>query len=1201
MDDKGKKDINGNNDGLRLHSNKVEKITFARKDSSCTFGNFTSQKYSRNNTGNLDGDMEEQPSTNNVEMDDTGFELKLDGGSPMLKGFVDPFDVSPESKQQLNTAKYKTFSSPSHSDKRAILDGTLNPNFLEADTSTLNAASEFRALKENQSKGAILDYQDAEESEFGITINAKKLDKEEIIYDNSEIDDSSIKLNLNPSPTRQYDQLQMQESNVATQVDGNIHEAANTFFREQRCRKLSGGSEGNGFCLMNEAAKEYSQYGLNHFTEEKMTQDILEETDRNVDTRGNISDAMYLSLDKNISSTLSREGSKNENTNLLSSSANGQPNSQIDTSPVMGSPTKHTSTTQVISESDNEDYQQQADIPHHHGLKETQLVDNFSQSLVIEDDEMNRSSNKYDYDDAKDEDDDETIKTGRKLLQTFKIIESQSQSQSQLQSSNKMFDQSQAVTQTRDILQGPPETQKISSQASDSSEHSQNKYVEEVQPNTEMARIDDAHLRSSLSNTKSIERKETSIDQVSSPIKIDPRTNNNENLDDDGINKTNNETEVPNTSAVSIEKIGLDMKVTYASEKVSDLTSTPLNVRCKDFGVRHLENRRPTMSEKLQNVLDECQISENGEYLSDGDVINNDSYLILKNKIHREFDIEDICGNSSVFIVDNNYRITGNLVGIGDKGGFLFRTKGAEVEIDNTKLFAPICFCVGDPVKYIYDRRSNYTVCGLIRAKTNEKNDDLVKTLDNFNRLLIRKNKRKGDVDGVHEEVEVSLSDIYLSTTMASHYGYKYFHDEVKFKKFIDYQVKRLSPNPNDTLLNLIQIDVNSKPGSFIDRVKKGPFSKCLFVITGLNRKSRPCSSGTGTSKNNTPRHQRDKDETAMLIDFIELNGGSVLQDSGFQSIIKFKCKGSYVRKVNGVHASPRKAKIATEMQEEMDSIRQKEYVGFMQFDATRDKGDYYHVKFTNCSMSMKEDIANYQFACVLSNKHVRTLKYIEALCLKWPILHIDFIKRAMRDEKILRNWRQEWTKYLLISGESALLNCAIGLDIFQFYDNFNNRYRLRDQLHLNQLFGGKKVLVIKESTEKFRSRLHGRRKRNAKRRRVDEEGDYHDVEGGDSDTESEDNSVVDETCKHPLEGGGLDGPPDMETLLWIFHSLGFHDAIVVKEQGRLRCAMEQISKEDYVYVKYGRDLDVYRSILGGEQVVNWEWLVQCIITHQVV
>ena len=764
-----------------------------------------------------------------------------------------------------------------------------------------------------------------------------------------------------------------------------------------------------------------------------------------------------------------------------------------------------------------------------------------------------------------------------------------------------MFDQSQAVTQTRDILQGPPETQKISSQASDSSEHSQNKYVEEVQPNTEMARIDDAHLRSSLSNTKSIERKETSIDQVSSPIKIDPRTNNNENLDDDGINKTNNETEVPNTSAVSIEKIGLDMKVTYASEKVSDLTSTPLNVRCKDFGVRHLENRRPTMSEKLQNVLDECQISENGEYLSDGDVINNDSYLILKNKIHREFDIEDICGNSSVFIVDNNYRITGNLVGIGDKGGFLFRTKGAEVEIDNTKLFAPICFCVGDPVKYIYDRRSNYTVCGLIRAKTDEKNDDLVKTLDNFNRLLIRKNKRKGDVDGVHEEVEVSLSDIYLSTTMASHYGYKYFHDEVKFKKFIDYQVKRLSPNPNDTLLNLIQIDVNSKPGSFIDRVKKGPFSKCLFVITGLNRKSRPCSSGTGTSKNNTPRHQRDKDETAMLIDFIELNGGSVLQDSGFQSIIKFKCKGSYVRKVNGVHASPRKAKIATEMQEEMDSIRQKEYVGFMQFDATRDEGDYYHVKFTNCSMSMKEDIANYQFACVLSNKHVRTLKYIEALCLKWPILHIDFIKRAMRDEKILRNWRQEWTKYLLISGESALLNCAIGLDIFQFYDNFNNRYRLRDQLHLNQLFGGKKVLVIKESTEKFRSRLHGRRKRNAKRRRVDEEGDYHDVEGGDSDTESEDNSVVDETCKHPLEGGGLDGPPDMETLLWIFHSLGFHDAIVVKEQGRLRCAMEQISKEDYVYVKYGRDLDVYRSILGGEQVVNWEWLVQCIITHQVV
>ena len=1281
--------------------------TLTRKLPSMTFEKYIKET----NEGHAESVSESTSNSHHDNENEFGadFELNLNGGSPALSKFQNPFEETPNEKDNkknnthLNTRSNvdnsTIFKTPS---KKETSTGKSTPassnrskflNFWQA-TST-NAADEFRALKNKQLQEVGYGYDNFDTSNDGLVIDIRK--NEDETGEETSLDDSSIRLNLIPTISRYIRKEATQDTVDPTQADGDVHEEVNRLIRDQ-ISKHSLEDEDGEYLMKGFSNSQQYKYSSNDAVVDKEMSSEKTSNEVQIQTSPpGREEEQNMHMDNNklvLKDTLDVTGSSPKN---IEESSSKTTQTFSDIAPVLVEETSMGRKEFIIRDeceearSDDkyssnrfneqalESFGRSSHFDHDKQmlLKETQVIDNFSQSIVIEEDEddeeaedfargkytvtMKKKSNE-------DDEDGERIKTGRNILNTFKIEE---ESQSQLQS------QSQSQSQ--------PRFRKASNPASAASQDLEADHIQ-IQgsqanssfgiPDTQVLTLPET-LRIEV-ETNSNPRAEAVLSHISSPVDMDlniehPRTEN-DNENENGNENETTDPEIPNTSAVSISKICLDVKDDAAQDRNqehSKATSTPivknrrsLNVPIKGASTELRDGNTPqkVISKSRSNIMERLSNVLREENQDVDELVQRQLFQIERARKENIYDITDVLDCSCVFIMDSSSRIPGRITKMVQSDDVILvnvKVKDGEVIVDHSKIYAPICFSVGDPVKYAMDKRHNYVVTGL--KKTHEPDEGRnaenpyggVETIDGYDKILIRKNRK--NTKEVFEEIEVDLEDLYLTAPISRNYRYKLFNDPDDFQKYVDYQMSQFAmfnakkgnymdgTGADDTLINLLPVSRNR---SFMKSKNQGFFSNCLFVITGIHSVR---NGSRGDSKSNTPRHQRDKSDIQQLVEFIRLQGGTVLQDSGFEEIIKFRVreKNKSKKGVGGssgyaLNISPRKAKKSgSEVNGTDGSKGERE---FRNFQCLESHDGYYVTDFrSKNSMEVDEEAGRFEFACVLSTRHVRTLKYLQCLCLKWPIIHTEFVKNCMKNEWFLRNWENEWTKYLLISGESMFLNSSIGLDIFEFYGNWRKGQRLCEQVRLNRLFSGSDVIVVAEEYASFERRLASEAGTSSgrKRRKVaaGEEGGADDREGS-SEMRSQPGSLSDEEME-TAPRSVIDGPASEETLLWIFRQLGFDRAIIPKQGWSVRHVLDldhgssnsngngsgarrqqgmrgdetaQERPEEatrapsayrkYVYVKYGNDIERFCGALAKRGssdtvcTVNWEWVVQRIICN---
>ncbi|QID83546.1 radiation sensitive protein rad9 [Saccharomyces pastorianus] len=176
-----------------------------------------------------------------------------------------------------------------------------------------------------------------------------------------------------------------------------------------------------------------------------------------------------------------------------------------------------------------------------------------------------------------------------------------------------------------------------------------------------------------------------------------------------------------------------------------------------------------------------------------------------------------------------------------------------------------------------------------------------------------------------------------------------------------------------------------------LGEVKRGNiFDRCIFVLTSLFE---------------------NRDELRQII---ESQGGTVI-DSGFSSLFDFP-------------HPPAK------------------------FLVDRDRIE--NTRELDLKLAWKPDcqFANYRFACLITKRHLRSLKYLETLALGWPTLHWKFISTCIERKKISPHLIYQ---YLLPSGESFRLSLdsqskggiVKSNNIFSFYTRFLRGCHLQNQI----------------------------------------------------------------------------------------------------------------------------------------------------------
>lgn len=123
----------------------------------------------------------------------------------------------------------------------------------------------------------------------------------------------------------------------------------------------------------------------------------------------------------------------------------------------------------------------------------------------------------------------------------------------------------------------------------------------------------------------------------------------------------------------------------------------------------------------------------------------------------------------------------------------------------------------------------------------------------------------------------------------------------------------------------------------------------------------------------------------------------------------------------------------------------------------TLEQSDYFSTSHSlNLILKPKIISKNYRFACILSNRHLRSLKYLETLALGWPTLHWKFIEACIMHNKIVPTLVYQ---YLLPSGVSFRLGSTcenekppiLSNDIFEFHSNFIKDTALQKQIRLRK------------------------------------------------------------------------------------------------------------------------------------------------------
>lgn len=1179
---------------------------------------------------------------NDTNQDDTkeeeDFELNLKGGSPMLNDFQNPFDETPKvvkTKAILENEDTPIFSD---SEKFPIADiegRILKSSNFSLSPSLITDADKFRRLKEKHLDAKT--YPNLDFSNVGLIIDTRKSDEHDENEENTN-DDSSIKLNLIPNNSRSRNSIDTPiintkklgtrietqiENGGATQADGNVHEFANQISKNLRNSAIDDDENDvdDGYFLIGDPDAGNFQYSSNDSEKKALTQSPVLYATQNIDEDEDIDEVDTLRRPLNVPASLRRSNKmihpsprENLNAELFTTS----------TQEISTSSQKHIKLTDETKKdlipSDNSDTKLRMI------LKETQIIGNISQSFVLDEDiigeESDREGTNIDLlesgrgrDEDYEDDEDEIIKN-KNTIKTFKVND----------------------------------TQNNNTQNNDKTESSELKMTQRIDPNKEME--DNNYY--GLPETQKIKDQQDidMMDNISSPIISILENDGNSDSKIDGYTG-----EVPNTSALSISKIDIQVEDTNKIDtevsenelkpdtlpKLKSHTSSPSLLRISDLQMNdeNEEQRDITTSAKVLERL-------NSAFKDDDNIPKTPRDRIVRNLKKRDYTITDVLDCNDVFFMNLTKRIPGSIVSILEKGDHRYVTiktkNNEEVVVEHSKLYAPICFDIGDAIKYVNDKRTNFIITGLSIEVYNKDEICDIRTVDGFNTIHMKSTNKSND-----EEIAVPIEDIYLTGAISRSYKYKLFNNEDDFKEYVDYQINKFklngseadssSLNPNDTLIQLLKNDevepykprnINDgneiRASSFLNTNKKGPFYKCLFVITGLNNS--PMSSGSvygmkiGNSRQSSPRKQKDQFELNALIEFIKLQGGSIIQETGFEEIIRFKKIPSKTKQTPNVTISPRKKKLLEMLGKANDTKElklSKIENNFKYYECVKEKKDFYECFIQGeDTIEIEEHIKDFEFACVLSSRHVRTLKYLECLSLKWPILNIEFIKRCMEDKELLIKWRKKWMKYLLISGESTLLNCSIGLDIFKYYDNWKEGITLKDQLLNNDIFKKKSTMIItdEEATKFFELYENGKnlksgdkrktaissREIQRKRKRTFSYNEDTDSEIDETNEEEEDGDNNREQYARESLHNTIEGPTSNETLLWIFQKMGVEKCYILKYDSVPYNVIGRITENEkgtiFLYCKGGcKDLSGSVHEDSSICVIDWEWIVQRLIS----
>ncbi|KAG7893390.1 hypothetical protein KL908_003123 [Ogataea polymorpha] len=104
------------------------------------------------------------------------------------------------------------------------------------------------------------------------------------------------------------------------------------------------------------------------------------------------------------------------------------------------------------------------------------------------------------------------------------------------------------------------------------------------------------------------------------------------------------------------------------------------------------------------------------------------------------------------------------------------------------------------------------------------------------------------------------------------------------------------------------------------------------------------------------------------------------------------------------------------------------------------------------------------KFAALLSPKHARTMKYLQSLSLGWPILSTAFVEDLISNPDQLSRWQSTFHNYMLPAGHSIIRNCILSANVFSFLRNFHSGKLLHEQTGLVRLLDGLVVVVDRSS-----------------------------------------------------------------------------------------------------------------------------------------
>lgn len=281
--------------------------------------------------------------------------------------------------------------------------------------------------------------------------------------------------------------------------------------------------------------------------------------------------------------------------------------------------------------------------------------------------------------------------------------------------------------------------------------------------------------------------------------------------------------------------------------------------------------------------------------------------------------------------------------------------------------------------------------------------DNFLTTSNGFSKVYL---KRKGS----DHEISVHLKDIYLTANQKRDYSHKLFQDLDHFKQYMDSHHARFDARGIEDAITSVA-------------KTSRPFSGCVFVLTGIS--TRPGTRSRNTSATNTPSRTHVVDrmdiDCSGITDYLESLGAHVLQDSGLETVVELTTG----KTVSG-------------------------------------QG----IKYTPENLQVSAAFSHCKFACVLSTRHSRTMKYLQGVSLLWPAVHVDFVRDCMNfGDRMLDTWRDRILDYTLPSGDTDA-GYVCGMNLSSWLRAWIAGDRLSSMVHLNTLFCGTKIGIVSNSLE---------------------------------------------------------------------------------------------------------------------------------------